>query len=260
MYYEGLVRKEIMPMKVKAFLELASMGKYKLEDIDNILYPNRVSKDSGDTKKIFQFLMKVDLIDQLGNGRIKVKNNIDIIINDDNVDIESFKEYFRKVLFLDRRSLFNKMLSELLDFKVNTNVYNTGTDLISNINIKENLDKEEVLAFRFWARFLGYSYRMGQNDFLIINPYTYINSLNEKLVKKTYNIKEYLDEIVKLDDNLNVALGKNEIGLVLSAALKTMDSIGSLRLYRQDDVIESWILKGFTEIDGKRVSHIDLEV
>ena len=129
-----------------------------------------------------------------------------------------------------------------------------------NINFLENkeVDKEFILAWRFWAEFLEIG-KILNNQFLI-NPY---GRIMERIINNTqydegnYKINKFISIIKEECPELKSVIYNNEIGLSLTVALRTLEGLGAIKLKKIEDSTEVWRLY-YSSIDKSEVTDIEI--
>lgn len=261
MHYKGRLRKEVTPMKLKSFLELVSYNKYNSDELYKLIYPLAKEENKGNFKLVYKFAKELKMIQELSGGKILYNQDTKIKMSNQGLDEEAFKEYIRNALFKSNESLFQNITRELISYNIDKIVFHRDVDIISELKLSQNITNEDVLAYRFWSKYLGYSYNL-LREFLIINPYKYIDSLNEKFIKKNNRItmRKYI-EILQHSDSIFTNITKeNEISEPIGMALKTLEGNNRIKLILENDAEDLWRLKNITEYDNERISHIELEV
>lgn len=261
MYYKGSLRKEVTPIKLKAFLELTSYNKYDKNQLQQLIYPFSTKEKSQNFNLIYNFAKEINLIEEISGGKVIYNEDSGIEMLENGLDEEEYRQYMREVLFKSDKSLFNNITNELLSYDMNDIFFDKIEDMLSTLQTRSNIKDEDMLAYRFWSKYLGYSYNL-LSEFLIINPFKYINNLNKKIAKKMkgrLEIRSYIKELRLMDNIFETTTIKNEISQVVSVAIKTLESEGKIKLILENDADDLWRFKNLTEYDNERISHIELE-
>lgn len=258
MYYKDKLRKEVMPTKLKGFLELVSYNKYNSEELFKLIYPFAKPDDKSNFNLVYKFAKEMNMIKELSGGKVIYNEDSNIKILNDGLDEDDFKEYIRKALFKSEESLFHNITRELLSYNMEKSYFQRDIDIISILN--ENTNNEDMLSYRFWSKYLGYAYNL-KGEFLIVNPYKYIEILNKEIAEKNNRIpiKRYIEQLQYSDDVFKDIVKDNEISEAVSMALKTLEANNKLRLILENDAGDLWRLKNLTEYDNERISHIEVE-
>lgn len=258
MHYKGRLRKEVMPTKLKGFIELVSYNKYNQDELYKLIYPLATREDKTNFNLIYKFAKEMKMIQELSGGNVIYNGDTNIKVLSNGIDEEDFKEYTRKLLFKSEESIFQNITRELLSYNSERSYFQRDVDIISRSDL--DINDELILSYRFWSKYLGYCYNL-KNEFLIINPYKYLNSLNKRILEENNRIpiKKYID-LLQGHDGVFIDIAKdNEISETLSIALKTLEANNNLKLILENDAGDLWRLKNITEYDSERISHIELE-
>lgn len=261
MYYKGKLRKEVTPVKLKSFLELVSYNKYNSDELYELIYPLAKRENKGNFNLVYKFAKDLEMIQELSGGKVIYNEDTNIKISTKGLDEEAFKEYIREALFSSEESLFYNMTKELISYDMDKIFFQRDVDIISILKLNQNINNEDMLSYRFWSKYLGYSYNL-RNESIIINPYKYIDSLNKKILKKNNRmaIRNYIEQLQSRDSVFNDIVNENEISQPVGMALKTLEGNNKLRLILENDAGDLWRLRNITEYDDERISHIELEV
>ncbi len=261
MHYKGRLRKEVMPIKLKSFLELVSYDKYDYDELYNLIYPLSTIEDKSNLNYVYNFAKEIEMIQELSGGKVIYNEGTGIKILDNGIDENAFKEYTRKALFKSEESLFQNITRELLSYDLGKVFFQRNEDLIRALILNQNVTDEDMLAYRFWSKYLGYSYNL-KTEFLIINPYKYINILNNRILEADMRIpiRTYIEQLQYNDNIFREIVKDNEISESVSIALKTLEADNKLKLILENDAGDLWRLKNITESDDARISHIELGV
>lgn len=261
-------RKEITPSQLKLFLEICSYKKYNLEEISKLISPTNYKKMIVDLKKIYKFALEFGLIEELVDGTIIISDDYIGLFSNNQIHEEEYKEIIRKELFKNKNSYLYIVLSSILSIECDTTVFNKNLELIKEVDRINNKDKnydsiseEFCLAFRFWSRYLGYSYKL-MDEFLIINPYKYIENLNKKMnIKGKIKLTDYIQKLKSEDIVFNNIDRENQLSKNISSALIYLNNLGKINLILENDAIDKWKLNSAYNISGDNIySHIELEV
>lgn len=261
MDYKGRLRKEVMPIKLKAFLELVSYNKYDYNELYNLIYPLSTIEDKSNLNYVYNFAKEIGMIQELSGGKVIYNEGTGIKMLNNGIDENAFKEYTRIALFKSEESIFQNITRKLLSYELDKVFFQRNEELINALNSNQSLTDEDMLAYRFWSKYLGYSYNL-KSEFLIINPYKYINILNNRIleVDKRIPIRTYIEQLQSNDNIFRDIVKDNEISQSVSIALKTLEADNKLKLILENDAGDLWRLKNITESDDERISHIELGV
>lgn len=256
MLIKDKLRKEITPKRVFSVLKLVKLynGKIKKEDVYNLIQPLRIVDKQDDVKKVLNFSINENFIKENIDGKLEVVIDKNILNS-----IKSFRSFCSENIFnnMESESLFFKITSEILSkdlsfYKI------TGFEDISNYLENKEVDKEFILAWRFWAEFLQFG-KILNNQFLI-NPY---GRIMERIINNTqydegnYKINKFISIIKEECPEFKSVIYNNEIGLSLTVALRTLEVLGAIKIKKIEDSTEVWRLY-YSSIDKLEVTDIEI--
>ena len=241
MLIKDRIRKEVTTKRVFSVFKLINMfdGKLKKEDVFNYVQPSQLEVKQDEVALVVKFLINEKMI--IKNIDNKLEINIDKkYIN----NIKTFKEYCSKNIFKDMetKSLFFEVTSEMLSKDIDFYEIKSFEEISNYLENKE-VDKEFILAWRFWAEFLGFG-KILNNQFLI-NPYMRILDRvvnNPNYMGKKYKVSDFMSIIKNECPEFSCVIKNNRVGLSLTLALRTLESIGKIKLNNIKDSIEVWYL------------------
>lgn len=256
MLISGKLRKESTPKRVFAILKIIKLydGKFEKKEIYDLVQPTYLENNQEEVNIVINFLLAEKLIAQNIDCKLELRMPKECLN-----DIKIFKKYISENIFKDmkKQSLFFEVTSEILSKDLDFYEF-TGFEDIGNILDNKDVDKEFILAWRFWAEFLGFGKVMGTQ--FLINPYYRILDrviYNNKYLNKNYSINEFIN-ILKIEcPEFKDTIKDNSIGLSLSVSLRTLDSIGKIRLIRVKDSTQVWRLY-YSAIDKTEVTDIEI--
>lgn len=250
------IRKEVTPKRVFSVVKLIAVynGKLTKESIYNLVQPLKLTDKQDDAKKVISFLIENDMIKENIDGKLELN------INRDNFsDIKKFKEYISSNIFKDmkEKSLFYETTAEILSKDIDFYEYKSFEDIAASLKNK-NVDKEYILGWRFWAEFLGFGKIL--NSQFLINPYVRI--LDRIIDNEEYEGGQYLVSgfisIVKTEcPEFEQTISENKIGLSLTLALRTLESLGKIKLNYTKDSTEVWHLY-YSAVDKSEITDIEI--
>jgi hypothetical protein len=261
MIYKDNLRKEVTPSRLLSFLNLVIMGNYTREALKSLIYPPSLTRDSNaDFNRIFNFAMDINLVAEEEHRRIGFIKNEIIKIKDNEIDEDSFKKYMNRCLFYSRESLFWRITNSLIRKDASILKSKTSEDLIKLVYNDVHIDREDILAWRFWAKYLGYAYNL-MDEFIIVNPFKYIAQLNKEILRDEKPNEEmmfgkYMTELKSRASVLEGCTNGNNVSFPISLALVTLHNNQQIELLYNKDSREIWHLENM-KLSGKdQVSHI----
>ncbi|EPB8165280.1 hypothetical protein ACSXDQ_03030 [Clostridium perfringens] len=259
MLIKGRIRKEVTPKRVFSVLKLINMynGKLKEEEICDLVQPSRLcdkEEKYEDSKKVIKFLKDEKFINE------NIDKKLELNINSEDIkDIRSFKEYFSKNVFNNMKedSLFFEVTSEILSKDLDFYEFSSFDEIGRRLENKE-VDKEFILAWRFWAEFLGFG-NILNNQFLI-NPYVrildrVINNLEYE--EKKYPISRFIMMVKQECPEFRKIIENNSIGLSLTLALRTLEGLGKIKMLNVRDSTDIWKLY-YSTIEKTEITDIEI--
>lgn len=268
MVYKDTLRKEITPKRLLSFLNLINLDYYTKKELKDLIYPKElVAEEKTEHNMVFNFAKKVSLIEENAQGRIELVENPFIKINDDEIDENSFKNYLDNILFYSNESVFHRITKCLLKMDGNILEADSARDIIlilikDNIKTEDNsnINEEIILAWRFWAKYLGYAYNI-MDEFIIVNPYEYIHNLNKKIFIDVTKDEEllfgnYISKLINKAPIFEDCIKDNQLSFPLSLALLTLHNDEKVNLSYTGDAKDIWRVEGFLLSDIKRISSI----
>lgn len=261
-YKEGL-RKEITPRRLLSFLNLVTLGNYVKEEIKQLIYPMSLVKDQNiDFNRLFNFAKKICLIDENSQGRVYFIKNDTIKIIDGEIDEESYKEYMDEALFRSNESIFFNITNSLIKKNKEILKADNAEDFIKIVFDTIQITNEDILSWRFWAKYLGYVYNI-LDEFIVVNPYEYIHRVNKVIFKDSSNTGElmfgnYIYQLMNLVPILDGCIRGNNLSFPISLALLTLNDSGKIRLIYNNDSRDIWYLTDMPLSEIKQISHIDI--
>ncbi|WP_338608825.1 hypothetical protein [Clostridium baratii] len=256
MLIEGKLRKEVTPKRVFSVLKLINMynRKMKKETVYALIQPSALSDRQDEIRKVVSFLINEKIITENIDGKLEI--NID---KENLKSIKVFKEYCSENIFkgMKEKSLFFEITSEILSKDLDFYEF-SGFDEIGNRLENKVVDEEFMLAWRFWAEFLGYG-KILNNQFLI-NPYIRILDRvinNSDYAKDKYPVSRLISIIKTECPEFEKTIGNNTIGLSLTLALRTLESIGKIKLNSIKDSTDVWKLY-YSAIDKSEITDVEI--
>lgn len=259
MLIEDKIRKEVTPRRVFSVLKLINIynGKIREEDIYDLVQPSRLcgkEENYDDVKKVIKFLKNEKFVSENIDGKLEINISKENIKN-----IKLFKEYFSNNIFKDmkKESLFFKVTSEILSKDLDFYEFSSFDEIGNRLENKE-VDKEFILAWRFWAEFLGFG-KILNNQFLI-NPYIrildrIINNLEYEEGK--YPISRFIMIVKKECPEFEKTIGVNYIGLSLTLALRTLEGMGKIKINNVRDSTDVWSLY-YSTIEKTEITDVEI--
>ncbi|MFU7514622.1 hypothetical protein [Clostridium sp. HCS.1] len=256
MLIENKLRKEVTPKRVFSVLKLIKSfnGRLEKKQVYNLIQPMNLVKNQDDVKKTLNFLLEQNMISENGKGEISL-----IIDKKYLKDLKSFRSYFSENIFKDmtNETLFFKITSEILSKDLDFYEIKNFEDIANYLENRE-VDKEFILAWRFWAEFLGFG-NIINNQFLA-NPYVRIMERiidNEAYKETNYKMSGFVSIIKEECPELKNSLKENKVGLSLTLALRTLESLGNLKLVNIKDSTDIWRLY-YSAIEKLEVTDIEI--
>ena len=263
MVYKGNLRKEVTPSRLLSFLNLINSGHYTKNELKYLIYPpNLVHNPDADYNRIFNFAREINLINENNQGKIYLLEDHPIMKTENGeIDENSFIECMDQVLFSNADSVFYKITNSLLK-KDNgiLKAYNAG-DIARLILDDIRASNEDILAWRFWAKYLGYAYNL-LDEFIIVNPYRYIDRVNqiifrENLKPERLRFADYISQLINKAPIFNGCTKGNRVSFPLSLALMTLHNTLKIELAYIKDARDMWFLEGLPLSGNKQISHVN---
>lgn len=259
MLIENKLRKEVTPKRVFAVLKLINKydGKLKQEVICELIQPSRLSEKAenyDDVKKVIKFLIDENIIVENIDGKLEInidKKNISSIRN--------FKGFCSENIFknMTKESLFYSVTSEILSKDLEFYEF-SGFEEIGNRLDNKKVDKEFMLAWRFWAEFLGFG-NIINNQFLA-NPYLRIIDRvieNKEFKEKNYTINRFVMLLKSECPEFVNCINDNKLSLSLSVALRTLEGMGKIKLKYVKDSTDVWKLY-YSSIEQVEITDVEI--
>ncbi len=258
MQYKESIRKEITPARLRALLKLVSRDSYTKGELENLLQPTNLKKaGSSEFRMVYNFAMDTELMVEEENKYIKLNIDKDIIF-----DEYQFKKKTIEILLGNQEGLFYKMTSWALKQDKEIIKFNKIGDLVNNMR-KNNIaaKDEDILAWRFWFKYLGYGYNL-QNEYIIPNPFRRIDDLIENELefnnKDRITIREFADQLTSKAPEFKESIEGNNLSYPLSVALRVLDKEGKIQLIYANDTRDIWHLyymenQGLNDISHMRI-------
>ena len=254
MLFKNNIRKETTPKRVFAIIKLIRKfnGKIKTQEIEEFT----ILKSSEIKDPIVSKVLKVCV----ENNFIKCDHdyNYSLILDDSDIkDFKSFRKFVSKKIFEGNEgdSQFLIISKEILTKDLDFYDFTGFEDIANQMDVKD-VDKEFILAWRFWAEFIGMGKIM--NSQFLINPYQRIYDLvilEEKA--KTMSIAEFILKLLGRCPEFTDCISENRIGLSLSTALRTLEEMKKIKIIYTQDSVETWELYSSTVYTNK-ISDIEV--
>lgn len=255
MFSKGTLKKETTPKRVYSLLKLVEYrkGKAKKDEIFNYIQPLKINNNQNEVKGALKFCLDEELLIQDFDGNIK--------LNIDKKYLEG-ETAFRKFI---NSNLYNKIDNNIF-YEINRDILEKGMELYENDNLEQagvtletiNAKKDNMLAWRFWASYLGYGFMM--NSLFVLNPYIRIRDvINDKFKDKInvkMTIKEFISELGVYSPEFSKAIKDNKLSVPLSLALITLNDLDFIRLDEIRDSEDRWTLDLNESI--RIVTHIEI--
>lgn len=255
MFSKSTLKKETTPKRVYSLLKLVEYkkGKVKKEEIFNYIQPMKINNNQSEVKGALKFCIDEELLKQDFDGNIKL--NIDKKHLEDE---KAFRRFINSDLYAD--------IDKNVFYEINRDILKKGMELYENDNLEQvgitldtiNAKKDNMLAWRFWASYLGYGFMM--NSLFILNPYIRIRDvINEKFTDKfnvKMTIKEFISELRVYSPEFSKAIKDNRLSVPLSLALITLNDLDFIKLDEIRDSEDRWTLDLNESI--KIITHVEI--
>lgn len=254
MFSKVRLRPERTPKRVYALLKLVDYknGLLKEEEIYKYIQPNNIKNDSNEVKLVFKFCKDNNLID------IDFDNKVILKINKEALKDEScFRKFMTKLVYDDiTKNTFYLITEKIL--ATNLEIYDLHgfENILLSLKLSQ-ASKESILAWRFWAAYLGYGFIL--NGQFVVNPHLKIKDFIEENLSydedKQITVRLFIEALIKTCPEFSVAIKGNNISTHLSIALVTLESLNVIKLVEVKDSSEKWSLN--LNNTSKDITHID---
>jgi len=263
MYYEKRIDKEITPSRLRSLLKLVSRDYYTEKELGELLQPAGLNKDDrnnkGDQsifKKVFNFALEAKLIIEEENGFVRLNIARESVFDDD-----EFKKIMKDTLMGNKVCLFYRITSWVLKQDKSIIKVNRKEDLLTDmLSEGVSVTGEDMLAWRFWFKYLGYGYNL-RDEFIIPNPFKRIEYLIKKemdlVPKKNITFRDFITKLIAKAPEFTDSINNNSLSFALSLALRTLDSQNKIKLINIVDASDIWHLDKM-EYQLNQVTHISL--
>lgn len=242
MFDKSEFRKEATPRRVFAFLKLIEYKDryYTKKEVTELIQPNSLNNDQIAIAKVLKLCLDEEFIKLNINDKLSLNIDKKHIINE-----VTFRKYVNSILFQNvEQSIFISISQEILSSS--SDIYEISG--FSNIaeHIKSlKVNEEVMLAWRFWASFLGYGFILG-NQF-VINPYLRIKDILDVYFNEYKNTQlkfgEFISKLINYCPDLKAAIDETEVNDKITIALETLKKLGVIDLIRIPDATENYLLK-----------------
>jgi len=256
-YYQ--LRPEVTPERLYSLCLLASRGEINGEQIRALVHPSALRVSADQINKNIGFAKKLGLIGEY-EGKIKLEVPQDLVKSR-----EKFKMFLLDKFLND--SAFSEVTRWLLQQDKTLwqdNIANT----VAKIKAFERLNKEYLLAYRFWYKFFGLG--LFVDNRLINNPYIFLKNF---ISQKGYDygqrvlLHSFISELVGNFSVFSECVEHHSVSFSLTLGLVTLHEMGHIRLAYMPDAphiyslsysipIESHMQSGVTHfvfLGGRRI-------
>jgi len=236
------LRPECMPEMAYTITKMASLGKYKPEEIMDLI---TLGVKSDEYKKAFEFCKECQFIN--------VDKEDIVHSNINSKDLNTFKDFrystCLEVMKNDNQSDFKELVEWVLTSYSEVIAANSADKLSTIKSVpKQQSNREYFLGFRFWFVALGFGIinTKGIYTSLIPTPHAIIDQWisNNSSLWSTEKVL-FRDFLIKLTSDLPIFLNcvtGNEINDSLSIALRILHYSGKIRLEYTVDMPDTWYL------------------
>jgi hypothetical protein len=252
------LRPECMPEMVFSIIKMASLSKYSVSDIKNLI---TFGVSSDEYKKVFEFCKECQFI------KIDSQNVVHSMIPSE--DLTTFKDFrysiCLSIMKCEEKNDFYHLVEWALENNKEVITANSSDKLstLKSVNYQKS-NREYFLGFRFWFVALGFGVinTKSNSTTLIPSPHVILEQwiLKNKITlgEEKVLFKDFEKAITKDFPILQKCIVNNEINDSLSIALRTLHYSGKLKLEYTSDMADIWHLSKtkdsevfrFTEIKG----------
>lgn len=256
MFNKVKLRPEITPKRVYALLKLVDYKNGLLKEIEiyDYIQPSIFSNDQKDVKLAFKFCKSNNLIDIDFDGKVILKMDNKFL-----KDEVFFRKFITNEICDDKLNNTFYLITEKI-LESNFEIYDfTGFEnILLNLRVNQ-ASKENILAWRFWAAFLGYGFIL--NNQFIINPHLKLKDFIEenfinKISKSKLTFGNFIDILFENCPEFNKSIKNNTICSHLSIAFITLENLNIIKLIEVKDSSEKWLLD--LNNTNREFSHIEI--
>ena len=254
MFDKGEFRKEATPRRVFAFLKLIEYKDrmYTKEEVIDIIQPKNLNNDQNAVSKVIKFCLDEKFV------KLSIDDKLELNINKEYIRNEvEFRKYVNSVLYENAdKSIFVALNKEILSFS--SDIYEiSGFSNIAEHIKSMKVNEEIILAWRFWAAYLGYGFILGSQ--FVTNPYIRINDILEIYFKDSISTQmklgDFISKLVRYSPEFSMAIDKFEINTNITIALETLSRLNIIKLSKIPDATENFALR--KENTSTIVTHIE---
>ena len=248
------LRPEKTPKRVYALLKLVDYknGLLKKEEICNYIQPSNIQNNSSIVKSVFKFCKDNNLIDIDFDNKVILKIDKEVL-----KDESCFRKFMAKFIYDDiSKNTFYLITEGML--ATNVEIYNEDSfeDISKILNLNE-ITKEDLMGWRFWAAYLGYGFIL--NGQFVINPQLKIKDFIEENFNtednKRITLRLFIQKLVERCPEFGITIDGNNVATHLSIALLTLESLNIIKLIAMNDSSEVWTLN--LNNKSKDITHIE---
>ena len=255
MLFKERFRTEVTPKRMYALLKLVNSGKFKRNELADLLQPRSLNNEQGVFGVIYRFAIKGNLIEENPDGFV-----ISNLKAEELKDIKNFRRTIAKLIFSDSDSNFTNYTAWFLAQNEAIFKYKTQQEIANTLKKKFlNFVEEDLLGWKTWAGFLGIGFLQGSlvipNLYLRLLDCLYID--NNLPLKKEIKFVEFVNWLLINCPECKLGIVDKKLSLGLSNGLRLLHDNNIIKLNNVADAKDVWFLFNIITHDfPDRVTHV----
>ena len=260
MGFGGRFRTEIIPERVYALVKFVSYKKRTREELRDFLQPDCVNESKQIFNNVYNFALENELIKEDPDSLLACGLDDETLKNHN-----TFRKFMAdKLLYKDKGSMFFKYTSWYLAQDKDFFKFDSAKKIQPKLTKEEliNLEEVDLLAWRFWAKFLGVG--ILHQSFVIPNAAIRIKDVIEKSdeikIGTEISFSNFMYWLLEKCPEFKKGISNNNLSFGVSLGLRNLHDQNLVKMQDLKDASEVWRLvrSDFHDIKDT-VSHITIK-
>lgn len=245
-YYQ--LRPEVTPERLHSLCLLVSKKGFSSQQIRALVHPSGFNAGSDQISKNIGFAKKLGLIKE-EEGQIKLEVPGDVVESREKFKMFMLEKFLQDSAFLE----VTRWLLQQDKVLWQDNVANT----VAKIKAFERLNKEYLLAYRFWYKFFGLGLFIDKR--LINNPYNFLRNFISRMGYdhgERVLLHSFISELIRKFPVFSVCVQHHSLNFSLTLGMVTLHEMEYIKLTYMPDAPHIYSLFYSIPIEGYMQSEV----